>query len=679
MQRTMKRIGALAIVFAMLVTFMSMLGAENVNAEEEAKTIDVYMMVSNAGVIAEAKDDSAMAWKEVTVEDLDEDEKFTFDEALVAAHEKYFEDGIDGFELTDGEYGPYVTKFWGKETSNNSFYLDDATFYTGVTETPVEDGQMLYASINRDDENYSDVFCGFDSYYRSVDPGEDVKLKLSSIYSMATVPEDLADIQIGAWVGGEFKPIEGAVTNEDGEVTLNFDESGRYIRTAQGTVRGTVTYPETKEVDCPLMAPVCIVAVVPDPITVDITVNDKGELAKSKDNEAMVRKAVVVPDLNKDGEITVDEALQCAHEEYCKDGAAGYATEMSQYGPKVTKLWGYTTTNTLFFVDGKGLTANVAESTLENWSDLYASVNQDDSYSSDYYTELANRIQSGCRAEKFELTLTGRQGMMGTEMKPLAGIQLGIWNATTGFTPIEGAVTDENGTATFTIKEVGDYIITAQGYVKDEVTDWKTGEKKEYDCPIMAPFAFVNVYKNEAEEEACPVRQAIEQLPDDDKITLDDKDTVKALMEAYDNLSANAKDYVSELDLSKLKLSNAIVDKLQLEKDKQATDEELKAANDKIAVLTVQAKLVKGVKAKGQKKKAKITWKSLGSGYTYEVYRATKLNGKFKKVKTTTSKKAVIKKLKSKKTYYVKVRAFKKVNGKKVYTNFSDTKSVKAK
>ena len=55
------------------------------------------------------------------------------------------------------------------------------------------------------------------------------------------------------------------------------------------------------------------------------------------------------------------------------------------------------------------------------------------------------------------------------------------------------------------------------------------------------------------------------------------------------------------------------------------------------------------------------------------------MNKGFKKMKTTTAKKAVIKKLKAKKTYYFKVRAFKKVGEKKAYTSYSEVVSMKAK
>ena len=64
------------------------------------------------------------------------------------------------------------------------------------------------------------------------------------------------------------------------------------------------------------------------------------------------------------------------------------------------------------------------------------------------------------------------------------------------------------------------------------------------------------------------------------------------------------------------------------------------------------------------------------------MYRATKSNGKYSVIKTVTKQSTVKytnKKLKSKKTYYYKVRAYKKVNGKLVYGSYSKIVKIKAK
>lgn len=80
------------------------------------------------------------------------------------------------------------------------------------------------------------------------------------------------------------------------------------------------------------------------------------------------------------------------------------------------------------------------------------------------------------------------------------------------------------------------------------------------------------------------------------------------------------------------------------------------------------------------KKTARVKWKKVAGAAGYEVYRSTKKTKGFKKVKTTTAVKFVNKKLKkgkTYKTYYYKVRAYKVYNGKKIYGKFSKVKKVK--
>ena len=87
---------------------------------------------------------------------------------------------------------------------------------------------------------------------------------------------------------------------------------------------------------------------------------------------------------------------------------------------------------------------------------------------------------------------------------------------------------------------------------------------------------------------------------------------------------------------------------------------------------------IKSVKA--GKKQATLKWAKNKYADGYEIYRSA--NGKkFTKVATVKASKLsfVNKGLKSKKTYFYKVRAYKKVNGKKIYSKYSVVKKVKAK
>ncbi len=88
-------------------------------------------------------------------------------------------------------------------------------------------------------------------------------------------------------------------------------------------------------------------------------------------------------------------------------------------------------------------------------------------------------------------------------------------------------------------------------------------------------------------------------------------------------------------------------------------------------------------KVKAAKKAISVIWKKVGGVKGYQVQVAT--DKKFKKNKKTVTikkqktTKTTVKKLKAKKKYYVRVRTYKTVNGKKVYSAWSKVKSVKIK
>lgn len=83
------------------------------------------------------------------------------------------------------------------------------------------------------------------------------------------------------------------------------------------------------------------------------------------------------------------------------------------------------------------------------------------------------------------------------------------------------------------------------------------------------------------------------------------------------------------------------------------------------------------------KKKFTVTWAKVSGvkGYQIQYSSDKKLKKNNKSVTVTKQKttKATVKKLKSKKKYYVRVRTYKTVNGKKIYSSWSKVKSIKTK
>lgn len=98
---------------------------------------------------------------------------------------------------------------------------------------------------------------------------------------------------------------------------------------------------------------------------------------------------------------------------------------------------------------------------------------------------------------------------------------------------------------------------------------------------------------------------------------------------------------------------------------------------------TVKPKKTSIKKLSKGKKKFTVTWAKVSGVKGYQIqYSSDKKFKKNNKMVTVTKQKttkATVKKLKSKKKYYVRVRTYKTINGKKIYSSWSKVKSVKTK
>ena len=166
------------------------------------------------------------------------------------------------------------------------------------------------------------------------------------------------------------------------------------------------------------------------------------------------------------------------------------------------------------------------------------------------------------------------------------------------------------------------------------------------------------------------------------------KEMTDALEETKKELDA-AKDSLDKVnqkteDLNK-KLDALIEDLQKTQEQLKQAEEQLKKQNSVPTPTATPVKKpgqVKGLKLKAGKKKVTVTYKKVSGATSYKVTYST--SKKFKKAKTVTVKsgktvKKTISKLKSKKTYYVKVRAVKKVKGKSYIGKWSAVKKVKIK
>ena len=97
---------------------------------------------------------------------------------------------------------------------------------------------------------------------------------------------------------------------------------------------------------------------------------------------------------------------------------------------------------------------------------------------------------------------------------------------------------------------------------------------------------------------------------------------------------------------------------------------------ERVALMDYAANL----KVTAGKKYAKVTFDNANlAGVKYQIYRSTSKTTGFKKVISTSKCSYKNSKLTTGKTYYYKVRAYKKINGKTYYSDWSTVKSVKVK
>lgn len=115
--------------------------------------------------------------------------------------------------------------------------------------------------------------------------------------------------------------------------------------------------------------------------------------------------------------------------------------------------------------------------------------------------------------------------------------------------------------------------------------------------------------------------------------------------------------------------------------DKDTAEAAIQKTNQTITKGVKNTKVV-GLKAKAVKDKIKLTWKKSNSGYKldgYQIYKSKKKNAGYKKMMTTAGKYYInTAGVKKGQNYWYKVRGYRKVDGKTVYTDWKKIK-VKAK
>ncbi len=196
----------------------------------------VHMTVSVAGELATAKDGTLMADRDVTVKDIDKNGILTYDEALIAAHDEYYNGGaVAGYASADSEqYGKYITKFWGDTSGAFGYWRNDNSCFNLSDEVKADD--YLNAFVYKDTKKYTDVYTKFDKKEYKVSTGSQmtVAVKKASFDEAGKLVYTDCDGAVLSAYDSDLQPLGADAYTVDG-YKVTFHKAGTYYLTATGT------------------------------------------------------------------------------------------------------------------------------------------------------------------------------------------------------------------------------------------------------------------------------------------------------------------------------------------------------------------------------------------------------------------------------------------------------------
>ena len=214
-------------------------------------SIQVTVTIANQGAIAVGKNNTLMARVPVTVTDRNGDGEIKYDDAMIAVHKAYCEQGEAGFAINGG----WVSTLWGGTEGVGGFYRNNTMTATIDKET-IQNGDALTAFSYADTTNWSDKYSFFDRDTVSVKTGETLTLNLKKQgYNEAATPANAALVTVDN--EGAFHELN-VTTDDKGDATLSFDKAGTYVVSAYGS-------------EDILVPPVCIVTVTDQTPAADLT------------------------------------------------------------------------------------------------------------------------------------------------------------------------------------------------------------------------------------------------------------------------------------------------------------------------------------------------------------------------------------------------------------------------
>ncbi len=419
-------------------SFTQLLSLTTVKVEKPAPAEDITITatISNAGEVV-------VPFKEITVKDLNADQKHDVNEAFIAIHDAFFTGGSDAGYAASAS--GWITKFWGVESAPLGYYNNGESCMS-VTD-PVAEGDYLTAFIYKDTVGWSDSFAKFDK--TSYTGKDSITAKLSRSYygaDYSLVTEDFKGAAITVYTK-DYEAVDASkytvTDNEDGTYKIAFTEAGDYLIQADNADPFIV----------PALAAVEITdgSGAVDAVKINITVTNAGDVVVPVEE-------LEVTDVDGDGDVTIYDAIYAAHEKWFEGGASGFAVDAGQYGAYITKLWGVENGGAYGYFLNHAMAMSLMDPVAEG-DYLVAYVFKDAAAYSDLYAKITGETD-----DEGVVTLTlGIDSDFDSVYEPFPGADIVVYDA--AFEPLaEDAYTvTDNGDGTYTVelKESGDYIFVA--------------------------------------------------------------------------------------------------------------------------------------------------------------------------------------------------------------------------
>lgn len=217
----MKKLLSVLLVAAMILGLMPM----GIMADGNS-LFTVYVTVCRHGEFVQNQDGQDMAIMPI---EMDGNDSYNLDDVFKELHRTYYVE--DEYESADGEFGAYITKFWGDESGNYGYQINGGEVFVMGLSHEVCDGDYIDVAIYKNYYPDTESYTKFEKYEEEVTLGESIELSLFQAgydENWNTVFSACEDVEI--IIDGEST---GITTDFDGKVSLNFDEVGTYVISAR--------------------------------------------------------------------------------------------------------------------------------------------------------------------------------------------------------------------------------------------------------------------------------------------------------------------------------------------------------------------------------------------------------------------------------------------------------------